>query len=297
MNVTRFPRPFGTTPLMVEYHKTKDPALLKKVKDTLINHWLINNGYLCGTPYTINKLAIILNVELRDIRIIMRNQILNAKIWQADHQKEMVEAMMGEQLSWILEDRMAASQQFELLKEAQGDTYKPFVSAEVNKAMKLKLETTNNLSQVIKSFIGGSNFNINIDNSETNVETHTNNITIEEARMLIMDTHKELFTDKSHELKLLETQYDLGSLPEVCATKQLGVDTSKEGLNFNNTELNLIMDDYKGAMAESTKVSHDMRREIMERMDPNEPEPELSIYEDLDDEPDTFSAENFLIPT
>lgn len=293
--ITRFPRPYGTTAMMVEYHKTKDQTLFKRIKDNLINHWLINNGYLCGIPYTINKLAILLQVDLQDIRIIMRNQMLNAKIWQADKQKEMLEAMMGEQLSWILEDRMAVSQQLELLKESQGDTYKPFVSAEVNKAMKLKLETTGNLAQVLRSFTGGSNFNINIDNSETNVQ-NTNNITLEEARMLVMDTQRELAIDKSKELRLLETQYDLASLPEVCATKQQGVDTSKEGLSFNNQEMNQIIDDYKGAMAESTKVSHDMRREIMEKIDPNEPEPELAIYEDLEEE-EPFSAENFLIPT
>lgn len=296
MTTQRFPRPYGITQMMVEYHKTEDLTLLQRVKSNLINQWLLNNGSLCGIHYTINQLAITLHVDIQDIRIMMRNQMLNAKVWDRDQQKEIVEAMMGEQLSWVLEDRMIVSQQLDILRESQGGTYKPFVSAEVNKAMKLKLDTTNNLSQVLRSFIGGNTMNINIDNStETNIQQNTNNITLEEARIIIKDTQRELEVDKSKELKLLETQYDIESLPEVCAVKQLGVDTSKEGLTFNSTELNQIIDDYKGAMAETAKVSHDMRREIEERMDPNEIEPELAIYEDISEEEEPFSAESFLI--
>lgn len=296
-NVRRFPRPFGITQMMVEYHNSKDDTLLQRIKKLLINQWLINNGSLSGIPYTINKLAVLLHVDLAEIRLVMRDQMLNAKIWDNQSQKEILQAVMGEQLSWVMEDRMQASQQLDLLMESQGNSYKPFVSAEVNKAMKLKLDTTNNLQQVIRALTGGNTTNITIDNSETNVQQN-NNITIEEARLLVIETNQELSRDKSSELKLLETQYDIHSLPEVVATKQSGVDTSKEGLSFNNTELNLIADDYKGAMAESTNVHHQMRREIEERIDPESPDPELDIYDDLlSDTRDSFNAEQYILPS
>lgn len=293
MTTTRFPRPYGITAMMVEYHKTQDDALLARVKNFLINQWLINNGTLSGSPYTINQLAVLLHVDMSEIRIVMRDQLMNSKIWQAENHKSIVEGMLGEQLAWVLEDRMAVSQQLEILRNSQGDTYKPFISAEVNKAMKLKLDTTSNLANVIKSLIGGTNININVDQSEntTNVQ---NNLTIEDARKLIIETNRELEMDKTKELKLLETQYDISSLPEVVATKQAGIDTSKEGLSFNNSELASIMDDYKGAMEESTKVSHEMRREIEERIDTDAPDPELDIYEDYEETPDPFQASNFL---
>lgn len=293
MTTTRFPRPYGITAMMVEYHKTQDDALLARVKNFLINQWLINNGTLSGSPYTINQLAVLLHVDMSEIRIVMRDQLMNSKIWQAENHKSIVEGMLGEQLAWVLEDRMAVSQQLEILRNSQGDTYKPFISAEVNKAMKLKLDTTSNLANVIKSLIGGTNININVDQSEntTNVQ---NNLTIEDARKLIIETNRELEMDKTKELKLLETQYDISSLPEVVATKQAGIDTSKEGLSFNNSELASIMDDYKGAMEESTKVSHEMRREIEERIDTDAPDPELDIYEDYEETSDPFQASNFL---
>lgn len=293
--VKRFPRPYGITAMMVEYHKTQDDELLSRVKNSLINLWLINNGYLSGNPYTINQLAQVLKVDISAIRIVMRDQLLNSQIWKAENQKSIIEGMLGEQLAWVLEDRMAVSQQLELLRASQGDTYKPFISAEVNKAMKLKLDTTSNLAQVIKSLVGGSNVNISIDQSEntTNVQ---NNITLEDARKLILETNRELEIDKSKELRLLETQYDLESLPEVVATKQSGIDTSKEGLNFNTNELMQITDNYKGAMAESEKVSHEMRREIEQKIDTDAEDPELDIYDDYEEEPeDSFSAENFLL--
>ena len=295
MSTQRFPRPYGITSMMVEYHQTKDDTLLSNVKNHMINQWILNNGQISGMTYTINQLATILSVDMSDIRIVMRNQLMNSQIWKADNQKAIIEGMLGEQLSWILEDRMAVSQQLEILRASQGDTYKPFVSAEVNKAMKLKLDTTSNLANVIKSLVGGSSVNINIDQSEntTNVQ---NNITIDEARAIVMQTQKELEVDKSKEIKLLETQYDLESLPEVCATKQSGIDVSKEGLNFNSTELNTIVDDYKGAMLESPKVSHEMRREIEQKVDPYEPDPELDIYDNLlKESEEELGASSFLL--
>ena len=295
MDTRRFPRPYGITSMMIEYHKTQDDTVLSRVKNFCINQWLINNGQLSGITYTINQLAIILHVDMSEIRIVMRDQLMNSKIWQADNQKQIIEGMLGEQLSWVLEDRMAVSQQLDLLRESQGDGYKPFISAEVNKAMKLKLDTTNNLAQVIRSLVGGTNINISVDQSEhtSNVQ---NNITLEDARKIVMETQQQLDMNKTKELRLLETQYDLESLPEVVATKQSNIDVSKEGLNFNNTELSSIIDDYKGAMGESEKVSHEMRREIEQRIDPDQPDPELNIYEDLEETQDNFSAEQFLLP-
>lgn len=292
--VKRFPRPYGITALMVEYHKTKDAEMLSRIKNSMINAWLINNGYLSGVSYTINQLAQVLRVDMSEIRIVMRDQLLNSKIWQTENQKNIVEGMLGEQLAWVLEDRMAVSQQLDLLRASQGDTYKPFISAEVNKAMKLKLDTTSNLANVIKSLIGGTHVNVNIDQSEntTNVQ---NNITLEDARKLILETNRELEMDKSKELRLLETQYDLESLPQVVATKQSGIDTSKEGLTFNNNELMQITDNYKGAMAESEKVSHEMRRVIEQKIDTDAEDPELDLYDDYEEEPETFEAENFLL--
>ena len=86
--------------------------------------------------------------------------------------------------------------------------------------------------------------------------------------------------NKTEEAKYLESQYDMSALPEVVATKQQGVDTSKEGLTLNKTEINAITDDYKGTIEVSSKEHHELRREIEQRIDPYEEDPELDIYEE-----------------
>lgn len=297
-NTSRVPRPFGLTQMMMEYHGTNNSALLENIQKFLINYWLNNNMLFCGQPYSIQKFAKALDIQPEDIRIVMRDQLLNSRIWDPDHQKEMLQGILGEQLSWLMEDRMEVAQQVEVLRESQGQSYKPFVSAELTKALKLKQDASNNLLQLIRTLSGGSNttnlFQVNIDNSQDN---HTENtITIEEARALIQQVNAEQSTSKPKELSLLETQYDLASLPEVCAVKQ-NVDTSKEGLNFSKAELTAVTDDYKGAMQVEPEERHEIRREIEERVVIDAEDPELELYEAYEvEEGDTFSSASFLTP-
>lgn len=250
----------------------------------------------CGQPYPIQKFAEALGVHTEDIRIVMRDQLLNSRIWDPDHQKEMLQGILGEQLSWLMEDRMEVAAQVNILRDSQGSTYKPFISAELTKALKLKQDASNNLLQLIRTLSGGGNttnlFQVNIDNSQDN---HTeNNITIEEARTLIQEVNAQQSMERPKEVALLETHYDLSALPEVCAVKQT-VDTSKEGLNFSRDELNAVTDDYKGAMEIASEERHQIRREIEQKIDPDAEDPELDIYE-IEDEGEEFTAASFLVP-
>lgn len=293
----RVPRPFGVTQMMMEYHSTKNPAILENVKKFLINYWINNNMIYCGQSYSIQKFAQALSIQVEDIRLVMRDQVLNSRVWDPEHQKEMLQGILGEQLAWLMEDRMEIAQQVEILRESQGSSYKPFVSAELTKAIKLKLDATNNLAQLIRTLSGGGNttnlFQVNIDNSQQDNHTE-NNITIEEARTLIQQVNAEQSAAKPKEVALLESQYDLSILPEVCAAKQ-NVDTSKEGLNFSKAELNAVTDDYKGAMEIASEERHQIRREIENNIVQDAEDPELDLYE-VEDEGDTFTAASFLVP-
>lgn len=280
--------------MMSEYHTTQNKELLINIQKFLINAWITNNMILCGKPYSIQKFAEAIHVNIQDIRLFMRDQLFNARIWDLGAQKEMVESLLGEQISWLLEDRMEVAQQVEILRESQGSSYKPFISAELTKALKLKLETSGNLSQLLRTIAGGNtnNINVNIDNSDNHTE---NNISLEEARILIQQINAEQSTDKPKELTLLETQYNLDTLPEVVANKQIR-DTAKEGLNFSKAEINQITDDYKGAMAIAEEEHHETRREIEQNIDPDEEDPELLIYDDIDEDEDGYSTSDFLLP-
>lgn len=279
--IIRFPRPMGTTAMALEYQKTHEEESLVKVQNYLINQWLMGNGVLCGVTYDINSFSNRLGIDIEYVRVFMRDRLLSSRIWDKDKQEELLNALLGEQLAWALEDRMEISHQLQILRDSQGGKYTPFISSEVNKTLKLKLESSTSLQSIIRNLTGGNTTNIfNQFNQQNNLGAPVDTISIEEARTIVLESQKVL--SKTEEAKLLEEKYDINSLPEVVATKQEGVDTSKEGLNLNKKELNQITDNYKAAMEVSSKEHHELRREIEMRIDPDEEDPEMDRY--LDEE-------------
>lgn len=294
--ITRFPRPMGTTAMALEYQKTHEEEALIKVQNYLINQWLMGNGVLCGVTYDINSFSNGLGIDIEYVRVFMRDRLLSSRIWDKDKQEELLNALLGEQLAWALEDRMEISHQLQILRDSQGGKYTPFISSEVNKTLKLKLESSTSLQSIIRNLTGGNTTNIfNQFNQQNNLNAE-NTISIEEARTIVLESQKVL--TKTEEAKLLEDKYDINSLPEVVATKQEGVDTSKEGLNLNKKELNQITDNYKAAMEISSKEHHELRREIEMRIDTDSYDPEMDRYleddEILEAEEDTSLAASFL---
>lgn len=291
--IVRFPRPMGVTAMALEYQKNPNDTLLVNIHNYLINQWLMGNGVLCGITYDINTFSYRMGIDINYIRIFMRDRLLSSRIWDKEKSEDLLQALMGEQLAWVLEDRMEIAHQVNVLRESQGGKYMPFISAELGKALKLKLESSTSLQSIVRNIIGGSTTNIFAQFNQNNVNQPQNTISIDEARQIVLESQKIL--DKTEEAKLLEERYNISSLPEVVATKQEGVDTSKEGLNLNKAELAQITDDYKGAMELFPDEHHEIRREIEMRIDPDEEDPELYQYEEVPEEEDTGSfASQFL---
>lgn len=283
----------GVTAMALEYQKNPNDTLLVNIHNYLINQWLMGNGVLCGITYDINTFSYRLGIDINYIRIFMRDRLLSSRIWDKEKSEDLLQALMGEQLAWVLEDRMEIAHQVNVLRESQGGKYMPFISAELGKALKLKLESSTSLQSIVRNITGGSTTNIFAQFNQNNVNQPQNTISIDEARQIVLESQKIL--DKTEEAKLLEERYDISSLPEVVATKQEGVDTSKEGLNLNKAELAQITDDYKGAMELFPDEHHEIRREIEMHIDPDEEDPELYQYEEVPEEEDNGSfASQFL---
>lgn len=271
---TRFPRPLGVTQLMKDYKTSKDPAILDRLQSYYIQQWLISNGNICGKHYSIMELGNFLKCDTDRIRIHMRDQMLNTKIWDRANQEQLMDAIMGQQLSWLLEDRMEVASQVNSLRKSQGDHYTPFVTSELNKALGLKLNTTTNLQSLLRSLSGSGSVNIF---NQFNQQNNTGGISVEEA-IEIVEQENAKTIDKSKELQYIEATYEVEEFPEVVATKQQGIDTSKEGLTLNSGELKLIADDYKGVLNKFEEDHHEIRREIELKIDRDSEDPELAIY-------------------
>lgn len=286
----------GTTAMAAEYQKSQNLEDLQKVYNYIINHWLMGNGMLCGIMYDINTFSTKTGIDINYIRVFMRDRLLQSKLWDKERQEEMLQALLGEQVAWALEDRMEISHQVNILRESQGGHYTPFISAELNKALKMKLDSSTSLQSIIRTFMGGGTTNIfnQFGDTQNNQLNQNQGISIDEARKIILESQRVM--DKPQEAKLLADHYDLSSLPEVVATKQEGIDTTKEGLTLNTAEMRQITDDYKGAMELSSREHHELRREIEMNIDPDEEDPELYTYEEeLPEEEDNSSfASQFL---
>ena len=296
-NIKRFPRPMGTTAMAAEYQKSQNLEDLQKVYNYIINHWLMGNGMLCGIMYDINTFSTKTGIDINYIRVFMRDRLLQSKLWDKERQEEMLQALLGEQVAWALEDRMEISHQVNILRESQGGHYTPFISAELNKALKMKLDSSTSLQSIIRTFMGGGTTNIfnQFGDTQNNQLNQNQGISIDEARKIILESQRVM--DKPQEAKLLADRYDLSSLPEVVATNQEGIDTTKDGLTLNTAEMRQITDDYKGAMELSSREHHELRREIEANIDPEDPDPEMDIYldeEQYEEKEPTSIAEQFL---
>lgn len=271
-DVHRVPRLMGITHLMVEFHKSDETTkmgILKRVQDFIIQQWFMNNGVILGSPYNMNQLAGFLGCPITSIQDFMRDRVLATKMWDKDKQEELLNGILGYQLSWVLEDRMDIQAQVDVLKRSQGDKYIPFISGELNKALKLKLESSSSIQAVVRNFMGGGTTNIFAQFNQSNVQ-HEEGMTRAEAIEIINESQQTVPIDKT--LKYLEDTYDVASFPEIVATKQLGIDASKEGLNINNDKLTRITDNYKGNLAVADEEIGELIEEVASNLREDEDE-------------------------
>lgn len=296
----RIPRPFGATSLAAQYHITQDKNYLHQFNSLMIQQWCLCSGNICGTTYDIQSLANSLKVPVESIRIHMRDQVLQSRVWDNEYQEELLKGLIGHMISWTLEDRMRINGQINLLTASQGGQYKPFISAELNKAMKMGLESSTAMQSLIARLTGGGQttniFNMFQQNNEQKI--NNNFVTRDDVLEILAGEQKQL--PKSEQALLLETRYDLSSLPEVVATRQDGVDTSKEGLveRLDVKKLQQATDNLKAANLAALEEHHAMRREIEMNIDQDEEDPELEEYENDysdDDDKETFSTSNYLL--
>ena len=201
----RIPRPYGATSLAAQYHITKEEEYLHQFQNLMIQQWCLCSGDICGQTYDIQSLANSLKVPVESIRIHMRDEVLKSRVWDSEHQEELLKGLIGQMISWTLEDRIRINGQINLLTASQGGTYKPFISAELNKAMKMGLESSTAMQSLIARLTGGGQttniFNMFQQNNEQNIQN--NFVTRDDVLEILSGEQKQL--PKSEQAKLLES--------------------------------------------------------------------------------------------
>lgn len=258
----RFPRLSGLTPLMQEYHNTKDPDQLNHIISYIIQTWIISNGTIMGKHYNYIELANFLDINPEEVRNQMKSQMLDSKIFTPESQPEIVNSLISQQITWILEDKMNIDGQVRVLQKSQGDSYKAYITSELNKALALKSSISMNLTSLIK-LLTQKDTNIIINNNQQN--NTIQNVTIEDVLGIVQEENSKI--NDSSDIKYIETTYHTEDFPEVNALKQpTEYVNSVEKLPVPPIEL---LDN---------KDNHDTRREKEFNLDMELPDPETIIY-------------------
>lgn len=272
--VPRFPRGLGITQLALQANAGDDEAL-KNLTKFVIHTWIVNNGKLWSRVYSVNELADFLKCEPSIIQMQMKQTFLDNGLFDRNKMDEIADSLMGACIGWALEDRMEISQQLQILRDSQGGRYAPFITAEVNKAIGLKQQSTTSLQSLVRAVSGGGT--VNIFNQQNNQFNNTGESEPVLTRDIAMSMIQKELADKGgiKEIEYVENQYDFKELPVVVATKQEGNRGDKEGLILKKAELDSVTGDYHGALKAFEEDHHQIRREIEEGIDYEEIDPEL----------------------
>lgn len=272
--VPRFPRGLGITQLALQANAGDDEALNNLTK-FVIHTWIVNNGKLWSRVYSVNELADFLKCEPSIIQMQMKQTFLDNGLFDRNKMDEIADSLMGACIGWALEDRMEISQQLQILRDSQRGRYAPFITAEVNKAIGLKQQSTTSLQSLVRAVSGGGT--VNIFNQQNNQFNNTGESEPVLTRDIAMSMIQKELADKGgiKEIEYVENQYDFKELPVVVAIKQEGNRGDKEGLTLKKAELDSVTGDYHGALKVFEEDHHQIRREIEEGIDYEEIDPEL----------------------
>lgn len=234
MNNTRIPRPIGTTEQGNLFNKTNDNTYYEKLYELTIHHYIRNNFSYCGIFMNIETFSRFINIEQTKIMGYIQSYgkamaMVNKEIIGGDLSR----ALTNFSLNWVLEDRSAIQQQLTILTAEQQNSYKPFLTGEVNRTLKLSMESTMNAMQLLRSLGGGIAPMLNGDNANDGTPQE-DYITVDKAVRLFKENG---FTPLSHneaQREQLYLEYNIENLVEVNALMQTGIDTSREGLQLND---------------------------------------------------------------
>ena len=237
----RIPRPKGTTELSNQYHQGN--ITLDDIHNHIITHYINTDYRLNGIKLNLEQFTMITNIPIAKVYpYILQSQQLQYNFLDDQDKQRLYGELLNSILNWSLKDRLAVEQHVATLLSSQGNSYKPFISGEVTKALKLMLDSNASMLQVHQRFFGQNAPTITINNTQVQ-----NSLSVSDAHMMIQSNQdiKPLLED-SEARQQLYLKHNLDTVPEINANLQQGIDTSREGLNFNKVIMDSNMVEKEG---------------------------------------------------
>jgi len=212
----RQPRPRGSTYLSIKQRETKEPEDKEALYRHLITIYTTEGFRWNGQPTNIPTLSQILNIPQEHIMGLVSQTGTNlGSLASPENIKNTLESIITLSTSFALEDRGLIMQQLNLLLTSQDGKYKPFVTGEVNKALKLALESNKNISELYKTFFTTQSSTTNILIQGANKEANEDLLTPDKA-LTILHEDPRLLSLPSSPAKTLPANSDLSSLADTA---------------------------------------------------------------------------------
>ena len=265
--MNRIPRPKHITNLSLNYQKTKDPTIKKQLLQTLLSQYVTNGFQINGHPLSLQDLSFKYNVPIQDIyKEIQDISKTVTGFIKTDDLLSAHEGLLAMTLESVIRDKGLVASQLQRLLQSQGDTYKPFISAEVNQALKTTLSATKNMIDLTNSFIPKNTEIVNLIADKKK----DNQLTVDEALETIRQESKKAMEGSQQgslppkpglkalppkDLKQIFEDHNLAEMPEVRANP------SDEQENMINVKAARIIEDTYSEDKVSEEFIHNVEDE------------------------------------
>jgi len=213
----RLPRPIGLTMLSLNHQKQQTNESKEALIEHLVTQYTLQGFTINGKNLNLFQLAHYTQIHPDDIMFYLQRigQNLGSLVDPSNIQ-DTLQSIISLSTTWAIQDRGLIRLQTENLLKSQGDKFQPFISTEVNKALKLNLESNKNMMELFKPYFTPSAtqqvLNIYGNVKQANKE---NLITTEDALIIIQSEQKALEANNSNQLmkeKLFE-EHGIGETP------------------------------------------------------------------------------------
>lgn len=237
--IKRIPRPLGTTELSKQYNITKDNDHYIQLERNIIFSYIRNNFSYCGTYMNTEQFAFIIKSKFETIQSYMIEYGKELSKGTKDllgEGNDLFRAIFSKAFFWGMENRSLVQNQLTILLQSQGNQYMPFISGEVNKTLKLMMDSSGEMQSLIR-LLGhqGSATSMPFSPSDNTAQQGLpQGPTVDDMVRLLKTENITPLKDNEQQQKALYAHYDIDNMPEVNALLQTNLDKSKEGLNIKS---------------------------------------------------------------
>lgn len=186
----RQPRPMGSTFLSIEANKFNTEESKEKLLKHIILHYTTSGFMFNGVSCSIPELALLIHTPQNKILELINKTAENLNnLSDLNQIEETVKTIITLGSTWAMQDRGQIQQQLTTMLKAQNGKYKPFISGEVNRSLKLLLDSNKNILDMYKTFFTSTNTTTNIVNmyDKKDYQEQKDYVSPKEALDLVLD--------------------------------------------------------------------------------------------------------------